>query len=117
MTAAGLEQAYPQRPGRREAKEENHGRRADSHGSAAPVRNNSGRPSLAKRNSPRKITKHAEKNHGRKDRQERGPMPVYNRNARPHEPRLVAEPAGHSGAPTQLRSVRSDGQSVRLCQG
>src|SRR5438132_10016554 len=103
MTSAGLEGAYPQRPGRREAKEENHGRRADSHGSAAPVRNNSGRPSLAKRSSPRKISEHAEKNHGRKnrhkDRQERGPMPVYERHPRPHESRLVAGAAGHPGAP------------------
>src|SRR6478736_5574974 len=44
-------------------------------------------------------------------------MPVHGRDAHTHEPRLVAEPAGRPGSPSQLQFVRSNGPGVRLRQG
>src|SRR6516162_2647781 len=44
-------------------------------------------------------------------------MPVHGRDAQTHEPRLVAEPAGPPGSPSELHFVRSNGRGVRLRQG
>src|SRR5262245_25093415 len=102
MTAASLEQTYPHSAGIAKSRR---GTAADEPTSTTSAACAGSRqlPEVTKGNTNNTLGE----NHGRKNRQDRDRVPVHERHARPHEPRLVAEPVGHPGAPPQLRSVRS----------